>query len=175
MKKLLLVLCIAFAGNVYGQLDGLNRGIKESVLKDEQLFDSESLSFNEYFLNLGDYIKEQVKINNRASLNRVVVGMSISMVVTDMTSGIQAIKNLELIYYSMLKNGCPSYVLTEFMKTHIQVVYNNAESALELIISNEGIFNGTHAQNILNMKRDLRKLKRKCSELLFLHLSYYLL
>ena len=97
MKKLLLVLCIAFAGNVYGQLDGLNRGIKESVLKDEQLFDSESLSFNEYFLNLGDYIKEQVKINNRASLNRVVVGMSISMVVTDMTSGIQAIKNLELI------------------------------------------------------------------------------
>ena len=62
MKKLLLVLCIAFAGNIYGQLDGLNKAILESMGKKEQLFTSEIGSFGEYSLNINDYTMEKYKL-----------------------------------------------------------------------------------------------------------------
>jgi len=58
MKKLILILCIAMSGQAYGQLDGLNRGITESLSKEEQLFTSEGASFQEYFLNINDYTRE---------------------------------------------------------------------------------------------------------------------
>jgi len=99
-------------------------------------------------------------------LGKVIVSMNILLKISDITSDFQAINNLELIYYGMLANKCPNSTLRGFMKAHIQVLYNNAETALSLIKDNERNFNGTHAQNILNMKKDLRKLMVKCSELL---------
>ncbi|MDB9884177.1 hypothetical protein OAD01_00640 [Candidatus Marinimicrobia bacterium] len=166
MKKLLLVLCIAFAGQVYGQLDGLNKAILESMGKKEQLFTSEISSFGEYSLNINDYTMEQVKINNRATLDKVVISMSILTYSKDIIANFNSINNLEIIYYGMLTNKCSYSTLISIMKLHIRALYNNAEGALSLIKGNESLFNGTHAQNILNMKRDLRKLLIKCSELL---------
>ena len=159
-------MCIALTGQVYGQLDGINRAMKESLGKKELLFNNEFYSFQEYSANLFDYTREQVRINNRSSLNNVVISMNLIVQSKGILGSLATINQFGVIYAGMLGNKCPHTTLKAFLKTYIVALYNDSDTALELIKNSEKIFVGTHAQNILNMKKDLRKLMAKCSELL---------
>jgi hypothetical protein len=170
MKKLLLVLCIAFGGNVYGQLDGLDGGLKEAAQNEERIFKYESEAFFESTQNLNDHMAERIKDYDYES---TVILLMLKYQVEQVKSEMSRLSDFEFMFSAIARGAsikCPQFktILSQklIMRKRIKDLYKKTENLLEEAKRHEGRFTATYAQNILNIKRDSRKLMRKCSKLL---------
>jgi len=180
MKRLILILCISMVGQIYGQNPfarelALLDKIDESIAEGTKFFDHEMNVFHDFRINQSEAIsyfgnkrKEFAEAAMASTVNTdialIIGNLFTCYATTQMYIRTVNIKGCDEALTESLKQG--SEWARDFLFVVLQDMRTSINNCLKRISEHEDIYVGTYAQNILNLKKELRDLRQFCNDIL---------
>jgi len=176
MKKLIIVLCIALAGQIYGQ-NKKQTIVREMALLDKLikaedkgalLFANEVTVFGDIKINQNDAIKY---FGDKGQLGYGTSASMLRTTITDIKGFLLFAMGISQMYHTTISVECKDLTNQRTWSLNmlfmaLEDIRTSIDKCLNQISKSEGIYVGAYAQNILNLKSELRSLRQICNDIL---------